>query len=93
MSAASEFEADLCPTTHAPRIRFNFSNGWSASVVLRQLTRGTDCDYQVAALACCPTGMWRTGLTELGESEACAQEVAEYLAQIASRPRLQGGVQ
>lgn len=84
----TQFEADCEPDHLWPRVRFNFANGWSASVMLR--TR-TDCPApqnmmaMTAALACCPTGRWASGLTELGETEASADEVAAYLAAVAER--------
>lgn len=85
----TDFEADLHPQTGAPRIRLNFSNGWSASIVLRNLTRGDGTRFDAASLACCPTGEWLTGQTVLAETEASAEEVAEFLAEVASRSRLQ----
>lgn len=80
------FEADVCPDTGSPRLRFNFDNGWSASVVLRHYggKRG-DCGALMASLAACPTGAWGTGKTELGETEATAKEVAIFLFGVASR--------
>lgn len=79
------FEADLSPDEpHWPRMRFNFANGWSASVVLRM---STSCDAQIATLAAHPTGKWGDGLTELGETEATPDEVARFLFKIARRAR------
>lgn len=79
---ASDFEADLCPETYRPRIRFNFANGWSASVVFRDYC---DCTSSFASVACCPTGAWGTGQTELGETEASADEVAAFLMEVSQR--------
>lgn len=81
-----EFECDLEPSTRWPRVRWNFANGWTASVVFR-VHGGNGCDAMQASLAACPTGHWQEGKTELGETEATADEVAAYLAQIAARPR------
>lgn len=81
------FEADLDPETNSPRMRFNFANGWSASVVLYMPFSRHKCDFRLASLAACPTGKWSQGLTELGETEATADEVAAFLAEVASRGR------
>lgn len=83
MSAA--FEADLCPETEAPRIRFNFPNGWSASVVL-DAGANRPCVFHYASVAACPTGEWCTGITELIGTEMDAEEVAHWLVGIAMRP-------
>jgi hypothetical protein len=83
----TQFEADLCPETRSPRIRLNFANGWSASIVLRQGARN-GCDFALAALARCPTGRWGTGATELGECEASPDEVAAFIAEVASFPQV-----
>lgn len=80
---AGEFEADLDPETRAPRIRFNFSNGWTASIVLRM--SADPCVALAASVACFPTGKVARGLTELGETEATAGEVAAYLMEIRGR--------
>lgn len=88
-----EFECDLTPPNGMapghpgpawPRIRFNFDNGWSASIVVRVDENG--CDATIASLAACPTGRWGEGVTEIGESEAFADETARFLAEVASRP-------
>jgi hypothetical protein len=86
------FEADLTPPEAGfgnmwPRVRFNFDNGWSASLVLR--TDETGMNAQLAALAACPTGQWKRGKTELGEQEASPDEVIGFLAEVAARPRPQ----
>lgn len=82
MTAA--FEADLCPSTRLPRIRFNFANGWSASIVLRQIAPN-GCEAAMASLAACPTGKWGTGATVLGEPEASADEAVQFLAHTSMR--------
>jgi len=84
----TEFEADLDPDMGWPRVRFNFSNGWSASVVLRTRPDRDPTRAMQSSLACCPTGKWSTGATEIGETEATADEVAIYLATVAGRPVL-----
>ena len=76
--SAAEFEADLCPETNAPRIRFNFANGWSASVVLLMPSQD-GCTFALASIARCPTGHWGEGKTELLNNEATAEEVAHWL--------------
>lgn len=73
-----EFEADVDPTTGWPRLRFNFSNGYSGSLVIR--TRG--CDAMQASLAACPTGEWGSGETVLGPTEATADEAIAWLGQL-----------
>jgi hypothetical protein len=78
------FEADLCPETSAPRVRFNFSNGWSASIVLR-MARRNGCEFSMASLAACPSGEWGNGLTELLGNELSPDEVAEELEAISLR--------
>jgi hypothetical protein len=82
-----QFEADLDPQLGHPRMRFNFANGWSASVVLYMPYPKHKCDFRLASLAACPTGKWSMGVTELGQSEAAADEVAAFLAEVASRGR------
>lgn len=86
MKKRHEFHADLSPAEYGqgakfPRVRFNFDNGWSASLVIRT----TGCDAMQAALAAAPTGKWGTKRMELGESEATADEAIAYLAEIAAR--------
>jgi hypothetical protein len=79
------FEADLDPGTRHPRVRFNFDNGWSASLVLFTNPAGPNpCDAMLCALAAAPTGKW--GEIELGVQEAFADEAIAFLAAIAARP-------
>lgn len=81
---SAEFEADLCPDTGAPRIRFNFANGWSASVVLR-MAQSDNCNFMMASMAVCPTGQWGEGKTSILGNELSAEEVAHWLAGMAMR--------
>lgn len=81
---SAPFEADLCPETGAPRVRFNFSNGWSASLVLLTGTRDR-CHFHSASLAACPTGRWGTGATDIIGGELDAEEVVEGLEAISLR--------
>lgn len=81
---SAEFEADLCPDTGAPRIRFNFPNGWSASVVLR-MGAPNGCDFMMASVAVCPTDQWGRGMTSVLGNELSAEEVAHWLAGMAMR--------
>jgi hypothetical protein len=81
---SAPFEADLCPETGAPRVRFNFSNGWSASLVLLTGTRDR-CHFHTASLAACPTGQWGAGKTELLGNELGAEDVVEELRSISLR--------
>jgi hypothetical protein len=80
----TSFEADLNPATHMPRMRFNFTNGWSASLALR--CEASPCNFLMAAVAAVPGGNWGQGNTQLGETEASADEAIAYLASIADRP-------
>ncbi len=80
---SAHFEADLYPQYGSPRMRFNFANGWSASVVLYMAMSQNSCDFRPT----CPSGKWPQGLTQLGQHEASADEVAEFLAEVASRGR------
>jgi hypothetical protein len=81
----SGFEADLDPVSRCPRLRFNFDNGWSASLVVRTNPAGPNpCDAMLAALAAAPTGKWSE--LELGVQEAFADEAIAFLAAIAARP-------
>lgn len=82
----TQFEADVCPETRAPRLRLNFANGWAVSIVLRMEAK-SGCNFGIAALAAYPTGRRGTGLTELGENEASPDEVAAFIAAIAARPQ------
>lgn len=81
---SAPFEADLCPETGAPRVRFNFSNGWSASLVLLTGTRDR-CHFHTASLAACPTGRWGTGATELLGNELGAEDAVEELHELSLR--------
>ena len=83
-----QFECDLSPPDadppFAPRIRFNFNNGWSASLVARVGANGFDA--ALASLACAPTGGWGKGETELGPNEATADEAIAWLHEISGSP-------
>lgn len=82
-----QFECDLAPETMWPRVRFNFANGWSTSVAIRtEGAAGTEA--MLASLACCPTGRWQEGITELGSTEAFADEAVAFLAEVAARPKV-----
>lgn len=93
MTKTCEFEADLTPRepdlrpgSHGwPRVRFNFDNGWSASLVVRTRWPGSSCRAMQAALAAAPTGEWGDGKTELGSQEATANEAIAWLAEIGDR--------
>lgn len=88
----TQFEADLDPATGAPRVRFNFSNGWSASLVLQMPDRnGTR--FALASIACCPAGRWGKGETELLGNECGASEAGAIIAEVCMRaaPGQKGG--
>jgi len=78
------FEADLCPETNAPRLRFNFDNGWSASLVLLE-TPNDPFRFGIASLAACPVGKWCTGVTQPLGTDLSPEEVAHMLSIIAAR--------
>lgn len=80
---SAPFEADLCPETGAPRIRFNFHNGWSTSVVLRQQLGTSGCDFALASVAACPTGQWGKGKTVIYGNELSPEETADWLVHVA----------
>ena len=86
MTRVAQFEADICPETDAPRIRFNFANGWTGSLVLREIGRN-GCDALIASVAACPTGKWGKGVTRLGPTEATADEAIAWLAIVAGAER------
>jgi len=78
------FEADLDPETLFPRVRFNFDNGWSASLVIRTSLERTVA--MQASVAASPAGRWGSGLTELGPTEADADEAIAWIDEIRRRP-------
>lgn len=78
---SAQFEADLCPETGAPRIRFNFPNGMTASLVLRAPTPDR-CHFLAASLASWPAGECSTGKTVIYGNELSAEEVAHWLVHI-----------
>ena len=80
-----QFECDLAPDTLQPRVRFNFSNGWSASLVVRTGMGRNGCDAMLASLAACPTGQWGKGKTEIGPTEAFADEAIAWLHELSRR--------
>lgn len=83
-----QFECDLEPEMRWPRVLFNFGNGWSASIVIRT---GDDLlDAMQASVACCPTGHWQDGMTEIGPTEATADEAIAWLAEVAGRAPVEG---
>jgi len=80
------FEADLEPETGMPRVRFNFDNGWCASMIIRtSLNRVTAMQASVAAA---PAGQWGQGVTELGPTEATADEAIAWIDEIRRRPTI-----
>lgn len=79
-----QFETDLAPDTHQPRIRFNFNNGWSGSLLVR--TGKNQMDAMLASVAACPTGQWGDGQTIIGPTEAFADEAIAWLHEISQRP-------
>lgn len=86
---AAGFFADVDPDGR-PRLRVKLANGWTASIVLRQLARqsGTQ-DYDAASLAAWPT--WQTlarPQLEQREQEATPDEVIEFLIELYGRPSI-----
>jgi len=78
-----DFEADLDPSTRWPRVRFNFANGWTGSLLVKSL-RTEAIDASVCAW---PTGQSGTGKSELGPNEASADEAIVWLYEISKRAR------
>jgi hypothetical protein len=83
---SAPFEADLCPETGAPRIRFNFPNGITASIVLRAAA-ANGCEFLMASMAICPTGQWGKGKTTILGNELSPEEVAHWLVHVAMQAR------
>lgn len=83
-----EFACDLTPpdsfAPHQPRVRLSFSNGWTGSLVIR--TGENRMDAMMASVAAAPTGEWGAGNTELGPTEAGADEAIAWLHEISRRP-------
>jgi hypothetical protein len=86
-----QFEADLEPGTFYPRVRFNFDNGWSASLLIC-CARNRTVTMQ-ASTACWPTGQHGTGKSELGPTEATADEAIAWIEQVRLRAPVTGEVQ
>lgn len=84
------FEADLDPESRSPRMRFNFANGWSASIALRSRVGRNGCDFMMASVAAAPTGHWGEGQTEILETECCSDEAIAMIAEVAMRPQREG---
>lgn len=81
-----QFECDIEPETQNPRVRFNFPNGWTASVMFR--TGKDRMNALMASVAAFPTGQHGTGKTILGETEARADEVLEFLNETMAREKI-----
>lgn len=84
----ASFECDLDPETGAPRIRYNFANGWTASMLMRARDASL-CDFTAASVAAWPTGQCIKKLAILGETEASADEAIAFLSAVALRPMIQ----
>lgn len=82
----SAFEADLDPETGAPRVRLNFINGWSISLVLSMPDKSRT-RFGLASVACAPTGRWGNGETDLLSHEAFPDEVAAMVFDVSQRPK------
>lgn len=77
------FEADCEPDTRYPRVRFNFDNGWSASLIMAIAPlRNAGV---LASVACAPAGHWNEGKAELGPTEASADEAMAWIDEIRRR--------
>jgi hypothetical protein len=87
-NSRAQFECDLAPDSHQPRVRFNFDNGWAASLVVLTGMGRNGCDAMLASVAACPSKQWGTGKTEIGPAEAFANEAIEWLHEISRRPAL-----
>ena len=78
------FEADLDPDTGLPRVRMNFINGWTISIVLITPDKGRT-RFGLASVACAPTGRFGQGETELLAHEAFADELASLVFGVSQR--------
>ena len=78
-----DFEADLDPETRCPRVRFNFDNGWTASLIMRMGISRTGC--MQASVAAWPTGKIDKGVIEYGPHEATADEAMSWIFCIRQR--------
>jgi hypothetical protein len=79
---ADNYEMDVEPETRWPRVRMNFDNGWTGSIIFR----GSAMVAMIATVAC-----WKTGrkgeTTEVIENEARPDEAVRLLRDIAARAR------
>ena len=64
--------------TDAPRIRFNFRNGWTGSLVLRMM-RPNGMDAMLASVVAWPTGRMTTDTTVHGPTEAFPDEAMSWI--------------
>lgn len=83
---SAPFEVDMLFPSGGCRIRFNFPNGWSASVMLHTFAERSRSGLLYAGLAAAPLRDW-DGPIELHDSEATPDLVAAFLAEVASRGR------
>ncbi len=86
MTAA--FEADVHPGTGSPRLRFNFANGWTVSLMLGggDVTR---MRFSYASVAEVERIGEHEGLGRVLEHEASPDEVAAILSEVAERPTIE----
>lgn len=88
------FEADLDPDTMRPRIRMNFANGWTISIVLSGTANSRSTVFMTSSVAVWPTGLHNTGKTEILAMDAFSDEVADLMAKVKARPHaVRGTVQ
>lgn len=83
-----QFTADLDPDTKRPRLHCNFGNGWTASMVLRQLANQPEGAYDAAMVAAWPTG--NEDAFESGPTELSSDEAIDWIFEISSRPQHKG---
>lgn len=74
----ANYETDIDPTLDAPRIRFNFRNGWTGSLALRMM-RPNGMDAMLASVAAWPTGNMSRDAIVFGPSEAFPDEAMSWL--------------
>jgi hypothetical protein len=75
---AANFETDIDPRTNAPRIRFNFRNGWTGSLALLMM-RPNGMDAMLASVAAWPTGNMSHDVIVRGPAEAFPDEAMAWL--------------
>lgn len=80
---SAPFEADLSPATGNPRLRMNYDNGWTVSVVLG-MPNEKRTSFGMASVAAWPTGFMGGNVHILAE-EASPDEVVAHITEVMGR--------